>query len=247
MSFSDFFGKKEKEPADFSTVMVDLHSHLIPGIDDGAKNLEESVELARYFTELGFKKIITTPHVMMDYYRNTPSIIREGLQSLTSELKRQNIDLIVEAAAEYYLDETLEETLAEKDIMTINGEYILFEFPFLSKPPNYREVVFQIQTLGFKPLLAHPERYPFFYNHFDDYEDLKELGCFFQLNTVSLTGYYNKEVKRIGEKLIDADMIDFIGSDMHKVRHAEQLRKALSEKHLSRLLNSGKLLNSSLL
>lgn len=245
MIFSKLFGKKETAPEDFSVLVTDLHSHLLPGIDDGAKTLDESLELARRFVELGFKKVITTPHVMMDYYKNTPAIIQDGLYVLRAELERCRIPLEVQAAAEYYLDETLEDTL-DGEVMAINGEYVLFEFPFLGKPSNVTDVVFKIQTLGYKPLLAHPERYAFFYDQFTEYEELKDLGCYFQLNTISLTGYYNKEAKQMGEKLIDAGMIDFIGSDMHKLRHADQLRKALHSSHLLKLLKSGKLLNASL-
>ena len=101
-----FFSKKPKEPdypsvSDFSAVATDIHSHLIPGIDDGVKSIEESMEMIRAFSKLGFKRLVTTPHIMSDYFKNNPEIIMEGLETVRSEIKKEGINITLDAAAEY--------------------------------------------------------------------------------------------------------------------------------------------------
>jgi tyrosine-protein phosphatase YwqE len=248
MGIFSFFKKKENlTPADLSQLQVDIHSHLIPGIDDGAKTIEDSIRLLQRFAELGFKKVITTPHVMSDFYRNTPDIILSGLDKLKNELAKQNLSITIEAAAEYYLDYELEKKIELKELLTLGGKYVLFELPFVTAPDNLYKVIFDMQTNGYIPILAHPERYSYWYRSFDTYYELKEKGVLFQLNTISLTGHYSPETKKIAERMIDENLIDFVGSDCHHLHHLEILNQARTLKHFHKVLESGKLKNSSLL
>src|SRR6188768_2685273 len=195
MSFlKNIFGKKEdlNYPAvhDYSWVGVDMHSHLIPGIDDGSKTMEESIDLIKKYAAHGFRKLITTPHIMSDAYRNTPEIILCGLDKLRAAVKNEGINMELEAAAEYYFDEGFTKYIKEKNLLTIGGKYLLFEVSYMNAPDNINQVIFDIQIAGLIPILAHPERYPFWYNDFDRYHQFKAAGVMLQLNTNSLSGYY---------------------------------------------------------
>lgn len=232
-----FFKKKDRKKNisfDYSTLMVDMHSHVLPGIDDGAKTPEESIALIKKMMDLGIKKIIATPHIMADYYKNTAETINASLDLLKAELKKENIDIAVEAAAEHYFDETFEARINKKELMTMGDNYVLFEFSFISQPPNAIPVIQKLKDLGYKPILAHPERYP--YLELDQFKTLHDWGLSFQLNTISLTGYYGKEAKKLAESLIDHQLIDFISSDMHNLRHAEAFKYALKMPYMEKLL-----------
>ncbi len=250
MSFiKNIFGKKEDlnypALADYSSVTVDMHSHLIPGIDDGSKTMQESIDLIKQYIALGFKKLITTPHIMSDAFRNTPEIILGGLDKLRAAAKAEGLNVEIEAAAEYYFDEDFRKFIREKKLLTINKKYVLFEVSYINPPDNISQVIFDIQIAGFTPVLAHPERYPYWYNKFEEYHKFKEAGVLLQLNTNSLEGYYGPEAKKIGQRMINENMIDFIGSDMHGIRHMEAMQRCVKEKHLSKVVSQG-IKNSSL-
>ena len=183
-----FFKKKKITPEfNFSNIGIDMHSHIIPGIDDGAQTISDSIFLAKRFVELGFKKLITTPHVMADYYRNTPDTINRGLDILRKGLNEKQINLEVDAAAEYYLDETLERKVTQKEVLTFGQNYLLFELSYINAPQNLFNFIKKMQDAGYKPVLAHPERYPY-YPSIESYQQIRETGCLLQLNSISLTG-----------------------------------------------------------
>ncbi len=227
-------------------VGVDMHSHLIAGIDDGSKTVKDSVSYVRKMKELGFSKLITTPHIMQDYFKNTPEIIREGLEKLMSALDKENIDIEIEAAAEYLIDDGFEKKMEAGDLMTFGDNYLLVELSYFSPPTNLKEILFNLQIAGYKIILAHPERYSYWFHTPQKYEDLKDRGVFFQVNTISLSGYYSGVVRKVAEKLIDQKMIDFVGSDMHNEAYFQALQKSMYEKYLGKLVASGSLLNATL-
>lgn len=244
VSLKSFFSKKNPEaeyPAlkDFSVIGVDIHSHLIPGIDDGVKTMEESIEMIRALSALGFKKLITTPHIMSDYFRNTPEIILEGLQNVREEIKKQGIPIILDAAAEYYVDEHFLQKIREENILTFGKKYVLFEISYINPPDTLSSIIFELNIRGYIPVLAHPERYPFWYQKFEEFYKLREAGALFQLNTNSLVGYYGIAAKRIAERMLDENMIDFIGSDLHGKRHLDALQKVVAEKYMWKLAARG--------
>lgn len=243
-SFFNIF-KKQPDSADYSAIGADMHSHLIPGIDDGAKTMEDSLMLIRKLYALGYRKLITTPHIMSDYFKNTPEIIFSGLADLRAAVKKENIEIEINAAAEYYLDDGFVHKLENEKLLTIGENYLLFEVSYINCPDNLKEIIFRMQILGYKPVLAHPERYPFWFNKFDEYREFKELGVLLQINTISLAGYYGNEAKKTAEKLIDNDMVDMAGTDMHHLKHADALLKTGNEKYFKLLLEKN-LLNKFL-
>lgn len=246
--FSKLFGERQPDrgPAELGSLRCDVHSHFIPGIDDGAQTVEQSVELVRAMYELGYRKVITTPHVMADGYKNTPEVILGGLEKVRRALQEQGIDITIEAAAEYYLDHELENLIREKRVLTFGGNMLLFELPFISEPVVLLSVVFEMQTAGYRPVLAHPERYQFWHTDFSMMQKLKDRGVLFQLNTIALMGAYGPGAKRTAEKLIDQGWYELIGSDCHRMDHVEAIKATLTEPYLHKLLDSGKLLNASL-
>jgi tyrosine-protein phosphatase YwqE len=240
----NIFSKKEQFPViDFSVFKTDMHSHLIPGIDDGSQSLEQSIEIIRTFKSLGYKKIITTPHIMCDYYKNTPEIILGGLEKLRAELTRLNISIEIEAAAEYNLDDGLEKIIDDKQLLTFGNNHVLFELPFMQEPQNFQEIVFKFQTHRYKPILAHPERYSYWYKNFEKYEELKAKGILLQLNLLSLTGHYSPETKKIAERMVDAGLVDLVGTDCHKIEHLAILEKHANSKYFNLLANNNQLVN----
>ncbi|MBK6837285.1 MAG: capsular biosynthesis protein [Bacteroidetes bacterium] len=230
---------------DLSVIVTDIHSHLIPGIDDGVKDLDESLAMIRGFSALGYQKLVTTPHIMSDYYKNTPEIILGGLERVQEAIQKAGIPITIDAAAEYYLDEVLLKKIQTEKLLTIGGKYLLFEISYVNPPDNLYNVIFEMNVKGYKPILAHPERYPFYYTKFEEYYRIKEAGALFQLNTNSLVGYYGAGAKKIAERMVDEKMIDFIGSDLHGERHLDALQKTVKEKYLAKLISQG-VLNTSL-
>lgn len=245
--FSNWFKKKKLDkPADLSFLYADMHSHLIPGIDDGAPDMETVLELLRQMEGLGFGKIITTPHIMADLYKNNEQIIRKGEDKVKEAIKKAGINIKFQAAAEYLVDEGFGPMVKQRNLMTFGNNFLLIELPYYSPPQNLSELLFELQVAGYKVVLAHPERYVYWHGNFAKLEELKDREVFFQLNTISLSGYYSMPTKKISEKLIDAGMIDFLGSDLHSFQYFKLLEKALYEPALEKLLDSGTLKNQVL-
>jgi tyrosine-protein phosphatase YwqE len=249
MALFNLFKKKAKRldtPVDLSQLNCDVHSHLIPAIDDGSKSIEDSISLIRSIHSLGYKKIITTPHIMGDFYRNTPETILGGLATVKEALVKEEIDVEMAAAAEYYLDFDFENKLNSAPMLTFGDKYLLFEISYMNPPDNMHHVIFKMQTMGYKPVLAHPERYNFWHNEFGMYESLRDKGVLLQLNINSLTGYYSESTKKVAEKMIDLNMISFLGSDCHHSGHANLMKDVVYEPALLKLMESGNLLNKNL-
>jgi len=247
--FSRIFSKSTRTniPADLSVLKCDVHSHFIPGLDDGAQTMEDAIALTREFHKLGYKKVITTPHILSDGYPNTPEIILGGLEKVRVALKHEQIPIQIEAAAEYYIDFDFDRKIEREKLLTFGKNYLLFEVSYLNPPDNLEQIIFKLLTRGYKPVLAHPERYNFWHDKFEKYEQLKEKGLLFQLNINSLTGYYSHATKKIAEMMIEKNMIDFLGSDCHHLGHVNLIKtKAVYQKSLHKLLESGKLLNNTL-
>jgi protein-tyrosine phosphatase len=212
-----------------------MHSHLLAGLDDGVKSHDEAVLILQNFSRLGYKKIITTPHIMSDYYRNEPEQILAKLEELKPILAEIQLQITVEAAAEYYLDETLIAKINdEKRLLTFGSNYLLFETNFFSEPFQLNEFIFNAITHGYKPILAHPERYQ--YMTMQKAEDLKDRGVLLQLNIPSIVGFYGKPVERMAVKLIEAGLIDLVGSDCHSQLQFNALEDAFKNKNFKKAL-----------
>jgi len=244
--FTKKFSRKRQPAFDASFLGVDLHSHLIPGIDDGAKDMEDSLSLIQGLIELGYKKIITTPHIMSEYYPNTPADILGGLTQVQSELASRSIAIEIEAAAEYFLDEEFGHLLAsEEELLTFGGNQQLIEFFILTEPLNALDTIFKIQARGLQPVLAHPERYLYYAGDFSKFETFKSAGCYLQVNLLSLAGHYGPEQKKLALKLLKAKMVDYLGTDLHHKRHLDKIEKL--DRSTVKLLEGYSFRNSALM
>ena len=244
--FHKLFGKKDIVALpDF--LKVDMHSHLLPDLDDGSKTIEETVELLKRFSDLGYKKLITTPHIMGDFYKNDKNTISPALAAVKEQIKINNIPIELEAAAEYYLDEWFIEKLEkEEPLLTIGNKHVLIETSYINESSQLHKSIFLLRSLGYTPILAHPERYIYLYNSFDNFKKLYEMEVLFQINLISLNGYYSKQSKIFAEKLIDNNMVHFVGSDCHGHRHLDGLKMVMASKYYKKLENMN-LHNNSLL
>ena len=243
----DWFRKKDIK-VKLTPLSVDVHSHLLVGIDDGVQHLEDAALIISHFKQAGYSKLITTPHVMSDAYRNTTEGILNKLDELRAYLKEKQIAMEMDAAAEYYLDQYTFDMVANNErMLTFGGDkrYLLFETNFLSEPMNLREFIFIATSKGFTPVLAHPERYLYLQTDWKKMQDIYDRGVLFQLNISSITGYYSKGVQITAQKMIDHGWVQFLGSDCHHHQHALLATSAVKMKYYQKAL-SLPLLNNSL-
>jgi len=248
---NNFFTKSINKITNKSIILpefysIDLHSHLIPGIDDGSLNMEQSIQMVKTLKEMGFKRLITTPHIMSHKFPNNKDIILRGLDSLKNELLSNNIDIPIQAAAEYYYDEHFIELIERKDLLTFGDNYVLFELSYTTPVFGLEQVVYKLLSAGYKPILAHPERYSYFNSNLEKYHQLKDMGLLFQLNVNSLNNFYGKKVKIAAKYLINKGLVDFVGSDTHRPNYLESLQKSLSIKEFKSIENKNRILNNYL-
>lgn len=238
--------KKKSSNKIVSKPLVDIHSHLLPGLDDGVQTLEESLDILLKFEQEGYQKVVTTPHIMGDFYKNTPSGIRNSLNELREFIKGKTT-IKIDAAAEYYLDESFVQLLdGNEEVLTLGNKYLLFETSFMAEPIYLKEAIFKMQSLGYKPVLAHPERYIYLQENSELMTDLFDRGIFFQLNINSLIGYYSKPVQKMAQKMINNNMFHFLGSDCHNMSHLEATFEAISSKAFQNAMEQN-VLNDTLL
>ena len=219
----DFF-KKKYFLKDLLEGFVDIHCHILPGIDDGAQTIEESITLIKKYAMLGIDQFIATPHIMQDYYGNNDVTIANAFEKLHESLSQARLThILIHPSAEYMMDSQFDTLLEEKNIHPLKDKYILVEMSYYQPPINLEDIIFRIQEQGYYPVLAHPERYSFFHNKKKYYHDLKEMGCFFQMNMLSLTDHYGKNVQKVTSYLMEQELIDFIGTDTHRLEHLEKI------------------------
>lgn len=213
---------------DYYPVSTDIHSHILPGLDDGSPDIETSLLLIKGLISLGIKRSVATPHIIGDLYRNDANSIMQSLDLLKKELNKQEIDFEVSAAAEYMLDGYFYELLESNEkLLTITDNLVLTEFSYSSMPEHLEKMSFSIITEGYVPILAHPERYAYFHHDMEIYQRLKDLGFLLQVNLLSLTGYYGKDVAKAAQYIIKNDLASFLATDLHHERHLA----ALSDMH----------------
>ena len=200
----------------------DFHNHILPGIDDGSGSVNESINMVEAFREIGVKQVIASPHVIGEYYPNTPETIRAAYEKLTNEL---DSGFVKSYSAEYMLDQHFLSILSNKEVIPIIGNHVLVEMSYFQPPINMNELLFKLQSNSYIPILAHPERYGYLQTKdLEKYKELKTRGCKFQLNMLSLVGHYGAGIQKIAESLLENKMIDFISSDAHKIEHIEKIK-----------------------
>ncbi len=234
-----FFHRKQKEIFPFHHLKNDVHSHLLPGIDDGSPDITTSLYLIKSMIELGFEQFTATPHVMQDIWKNNNESISSAHNILKSALENANIKNNLVAAAEYMVDENLEFLLQEKiPLRTIRENWVLIEVSFLQPPFQLKEILFELQLQGYQPILAHPERYLYYTSKINELIELKALGCKLQANLLSFAGYYGKEVLRFAEQLADKKLINLLGTDLHHERHLAGLKQLTYSKALQKVMQN---------
>ncbi len=207
---------------------IDIHSHLLPGIDDGSKNIEETVSLISQMKEIGFTNIITTPHIITSVWENTETSIFNKYTE-TANLIEETIDKTnFNVAAEYMIDSHFLKRLSTEKLLTLKDDYVLIEMSYLSPPIQLFDIIFEIQLAGYKPVLAHPERYLFYHNNFKEYEKIKNSGCYFQLNLLSTVNYYGEIITKVTDKLLSNEMYDFVGTDIHHQNHMNAFSRKIN-------------------
>lgn len=221
-------------------IKADIHSHLLPGLDDGVKTYEESLKILKFFESQGYQKVITTPHINPDLYPNTEADIRRVLEEMRKKILEAKIKISLEAAAEYYIGPELLTSLNNREkLLSFGKNYVLIETSFYSKPLIFEEVIFKLKSNGYLPVLAHPERYQYLTDDFVWLKEIREKGVKLQVTVSSLVGMYGRAPKELAEKLLKKEMVDFLGSDIHRENQIDILGRALRKKiKPQRLLNN---------
>lgn len=231
---------------DYGFLQTDMHSHILPGIDDGAKDVEESITLLKGLKELGFEQCLATPHISQEHYPNTPATIQNSWASLTSDLGETSDINVKGAAAEYLLDEHFPSKIEGGKLLTLPDNRVLFELSFASPPRNLEDVIFALRMEGYRPVLAHPERYRYWSQRKEEWTRMISLGCELQVNILSLLGYYGKRVRKNAYEILERKEATFLGSDCHNLRHIKALQEGLKDRQFAKAVKSNNFDNRKL-
>ena len=234
--------------------MIDFHSHIIPNIDDGSSSLEESINLIKEAEKAGFTAIISTSHYIEGYYDYNQEERKKYLENLyNAENNDKNVKLYL--GSEIYITEDMFELIEQEKASTINNSrYILFELPMNSKTFLAKEIVYRAIEKGYLPIIAHPERYTYVQEDINYARELSNMGALFQSNYGSIIGMYGNHAKKTIYKLLEDDLIQFLGSDVHREgqiynkvpKILKKLEKVISKKKIEELtqINAEKVLNN---
>jgi protein-tyrosine phosphatase len=244
------FKKKQEAPQTpaFSMLGADMHSHLLPGIDDGSPDVETSIKLIEGLVAQGFSKFICTPHIYKELYPNTQATIKAAYEKLWPALQEKFPGVQLAYAAEYFLDDHFDNLLNSGErLLTLDGNKVLVEYSFMSAPMDLKEKLFALQMEGYQPVIAHPERYTYYASNKNAYHELYDAGCILQVNLLSLTGYYGKPPAQLAHYLLSKGLVQLLGTDLHHDRHLQALQTPALHRQVMQLADSGLLLNSTLL
>lgn len=227
---------------------TDVHSHVCPGIDDGAASPAEGAELVRGMAALGFRRMIATPHVTDETFPNTPRTIAGSFARLRHACREAGVEMELACSAEYRIDDLLHSMLRQGTARPMPGGYLLVENSWLQEPFALDEFLFDLRGgHGLKPVMAHPERYVYYQRHRERLEALHEAHICLQVNLLSLAGHYGHAAKSTAEWMLARDMVSFVGSDLHRMGHLEAIRKYLRSRDYRKLeAKADLILNDSL-
>lgn len=214
---------------------IDIHSHLLPGIDDGARTFQDTLRLTKALQGFGVSQFITTPHIIQYVWDNTHDQILSKKETTVEEFEKNKISIPFSAAAEYLMDDQFVRLFQSGELLTLKDNYVLVEMSYINAPIQLYSILFDLQVAGYIPVLAHPERYLFYHNNFREYEKLKRAGCLFQLNLLSVVGYYGAEITKIAEQLLSKGMYNYVGSDVHHDNHIASFEQKVKIKDLTPL------------
>ena len=240
-----FFTSSGTKLDDFSFIQVDMHSHLLPQIDDGAVSVADTVQLLRGLRELGFSKFWTTPHVMADFFGNTKESISNSLRKTKSSLATLGLGRNLHASAEYYLDEDFQNLLERDELLPLPGNRVLVEWSLLAQPLLVLDVLNDLLGRGYIPVIAHPERYQNVKQSIRTWKELKYLGCELQVNLLSLCGHYGVKARKTAFQMLKEDTVAYLGTDCHCLEHVRRLYRVLEDRDSNLLLKQVKLRNKN--
>ncbi|AWV98032.1 tyrosine-protein phosphatase [Arcticibacterium luteifluviistationis] len=241
-----FFSKKNTYENAFNFLKTDMHSHLVPGVDDGCASLSDSILLIKGLVELGFEKIITTPHIYQGFYENDKSTLEKPFQEVLGEIGMSIPMIEFSYASEYFADEFFEKKIEHEELLSFSDNYVLLEISFVAYSQRIEHIIFDLMTKGYKPILAHPERYLYLKNSMEIFRKLRQLGCELQINTNSFAGYYGSASQELANKLMDEKLVSYLGTDMHHERHLNCMREIGNNKKLMKKLRAYEWKNSLL-
>ncbi len=214
---------------------VDIHSHLLWGIDDGARTFADTLRLTKALQGFGISQLITTPHIIEYVWDNSRDTIKAKEAATQTELQKNQITIPFRAAAEYMMDDHFVQLFKTEALLTLKANYVLVEMSYLNPPIQLYSILFDLQLAGYIPVLAHPERYLFYHQNMGEYEKLIRAGCLFQLNVLSTVGYYGEGIAKIAERLLQKGLYSFVGSDVHHDNHVAAFDQKVKYKDLTPL------------
>lgn len=227
--------------------MIDFHSHIIFGVDDGAKKMEQSIELLKEAEKAGYTDIIVTPHYKKNRFEINKSEVAEKIHILNNVIKENEININIHQGNEIYFAEDIVELINGGIVSTMgNSNYVLFELPWTVEPMNLQEVIFSLIENVKIPVIAHPERYEYFQNDINKVYNLMMQGVLFQINLGSISGQYGRHAKKTVKKLLKNNLVHFIGTDVHRPnttyknvkKSIRKLKKIISEDKIIELTYS---------
>lgn len=232
----NFFKKNKKKLKEvIPQGFVDIHSHILYGLDDGAKTIEETKDLLQSLRSFGFEQFIATPHTTPLVWENTKEGILNQYENVCLQAELNKNDLRV--ASEYLIDDSFLKRLEHERLLALKDNYVLIEMSYINPPIQLYEIIMELASQGYQPVLAHPERYNFYKNDYDSFKRLKKAGCLFQLNLLSVTGYYGSGITEVADYLLKQNMYDFVGSDVHHQKHIQAFSADIRIKNIERLEN----------
>ena len=233
--FNSLF-KRQRQPLFFAT---DIHCHILPGIDDGAPDADYGAELVMRMSAWGLSRIIATPHVVGEVYENTPESISAALTRLQESMHAKGIPTTVQSAAEHRLDDLFSRNIIADPLISHPGKHVLIENSFMQEARDIDSIVIRLTNRGYIPIMAHPERFVYYHSaNLKRYFELHRLGVRFQVNLLSIAGRYGSEPRHVAERLIEAGIVDFFGTDVHRHEHCDAIEAFLSSRNYDKLLNA---------
>lgn len=246
MAFKLFKRKLEPKPI-FAALGTDMHCHLVPKVDDGSKCLEESIDCLRTLKAVGYSKVIITPHFQYPRFPNNEDEIRRLYEELKVEAEREGVGIeMIGVGGEYRIDTGFAKRLENPRFLLVGGKYVLVEFSLHQQMMGCDEMIFDMQMKGYEVILAHPERYPYLNVQGTRMEQLKNQGVYFQINALSLGGFYGEEAKHKAYEMLDAGWVEFMGTDTHNTMYAQALTELSNDRKVMKVLEKHEFLNKTL-
>ena len=241
------FLKRKKLNPIFGALGVDVHSHLIPCVDDGSKGMDETLQCLRTMQDLGFKKTYITPHFQYPRFPNEESDIQHRFEEVKSAVQEQGLEIeLAGVGGEYRVDDGFAKRIEDARFLTIGDNYLLLELSLHQPRLGFEDVVLDLMDKGYEVVLAHPERYPYFGPRSSQVERMKENGLLFQVNILSLNGFYGDHAKRKAFSYLERNWVEFLGTDLHNMSYAQAMIEASNNRKIQKVLETKRFLNSKM-